>query len=145
MNTMTFNQFTAIAGNQAAIALYRLTHYHQIVETIINRAENTDTDADAARIEEDENLNFWTTRLAEERGRFHSAPELAQAVFEATTDRDSAYTVGANAVQRRAESLMILMQGLATDPEDMSDATVTQLRDAAVVEYEKPDPHADVF
>ena len=35
MNTLTFDQFTAIAGNQAAIDLYRLTHYHQIVETIM--------------------------------------------------------------------------------------------------------------
>lgn len=140
MNTLTFDQFVALAGNQAAIDLYRVHYYYEIVAGIIERSEEAETEEESARIEDDEDLMFWSRLLEEVRGRFRNAQALAQAVFEATAERESAYTVGANAVDRRAESLVMLMKELATDPEDTSDETVVKLRDAAVAEYEKPHP-----
>lgn len=138
--TLTDTQVLALIGNQAAIDLYRASHYNQVVNDIIGRAQEAEDPEEAARIEDEADLDYWTEQLRFAQGALDRAQEIGQAVVEATAERPSAYTAGANSVYRRAESLMIYMQTLATDPEDMRDETVAKLRDAALVKYERPRP-----
>lgn len=138
--TLTDTQILDLIGDQAAIDLYRAAHYSRVVNDIIGRAEGVDSEEEAARIRDDEDLDFWTEELRFAQGALGRAREIGQAVFLATADRPSAYTVGSNSVYRRAESLMIFMQAMATDPEDMKDDTLIPLRDAARARYEQR-PH----
>lgn len=131
----TTRQLLDISGNHVAIDVYVRQALQGRVAQAVEAIEDAETAEERTRAEREHGYTDLIARLEHAQGGIDRATAIAQAVIEVEHGK-SAYTAGANAVLRRAGSIALRMEDMATDKDDLRDHTLAELRDQAVAAYE---------